>query len=95
MHFSRGCMYNAHRFLSLNCAEIRNSASSNLSSLVLARLKLAWVCLLTADTPFVAEQVHPKSKHIYPNMQIYCVLYEDIDSNGHYHRGRSLLLRFF
>lgn len=58
-------MYNAHKFLSLNCAEICNSASSNLSSLVLARLKLAWVCLLTVDTPFVAEQVHPKCKHIY------------------------------
>lgn len=57
-------MYKAHRFLSLNCAEIHNSASSNLSSLVLGRLKLAWVCLLTVDTPFVAEQVNPKRKYI-------------------------------
>lgn len=57
-------MYKAHRFLSLNCAEIHNFASSNLSSLVLGRLKLAWVCLLTVDTPFVAEQVHPKRKYI-------------------------------
>lgn len=67
-------MYNAHRYPSLHCAEIYNSASSNLASLVLARLKLAWVCVLTLDTPCIAEQVHPKCKYIYPNMQIYCVV---------------------
>lgn len=84
-------MYNAHGYPSLHCAEIYNSASSNLASLALARLKLARVCLLTLDTPFVAEQVHPKCKYIYPNTQIYCVLSEDIDSNKPYHRGNSLL----